>query len=391
MTFSCQLVVAQELYEMHKNARALGMGGAYIAVVDDENSLFYNPAGIAKNLGFHWTILDVAGGVSPNALEIVSNPTDSAYSKLQDPATFQEGLSDLVGDPLWVGGSGNSSVILPFFAAAYYRDIDGSFFADNPVNPALTVNYVDDSGIALGTGWSIGGILQMGFALKKVSRTGIRKTYGAATIAEIVNGGGDPSEIIFDEIKNTKGTGYALDYGMNITVPAPVSPTFSLAWTNVGNTKFTATDELSTAPPSEVSNLSVGASLMVDAFLVHVLPSVEFRRLLDSEAQLTKKLHLGLEVGLPIITARAGLYQGYITYGLGIDLGLVNLDFAKWTTELGAAPGQMPSERYLVELSLRLGFDFMGGGSSGGSSGKGGGKSGSSSSSSSKRKMKVRR
>lgn len=358
---------ATEYFEMHSNARAMGMGGAFAAIVDNEESLWYNPAGIAKNSGIHWTIADPRGGISnPDSL------TD--LSDLGDATTFEAALDRLYGEPLWVGGGAKSSLIIPFFAFGYFYDVDASIMVDNPVNPSLEVNYVTDTGYALGTGWSIAGIFQMGFVGRYVTRTGVRKTYGAQTIADIVGGSGTP-DLIFDEVSDTTGKGYALDMGINLTLPGPVKPTIAMVWKNVGNTKFEpATGE--PAPPTEMQDMTFGAGIMIDVPFISIAPAFEVRHLNDTETQIGKKIHMGVELGLPIITLRAGLYQGYHSLGAGINLGLIEIDAATWGTEVGGYPGQLESRRYLVQATVRLGFDFFGGGSSGsgGKDGKGGGK-----------------
>lgn len=383
--FSSQ-VNAHELFESHLNPRALGMGGAYNSVVDDEESLWFNPAGIAKNLGIHWDIADIKAGASD------PTPMMSAYSDLQKQATFQQGLNALYGKPIWAGASGKTAVIIPFFAAAYYYDVDASIIADNPVNPTMTLNYVTDQGFALGTGFSIAQVFQMGFATRYINRSGVRGDFGSATIADILAGTTQPSTI-FNNINN-KGTGYALDFGSNITIPGPVKPTLSFVWKNMGNTNFHATGSTGIAPPTDQQDMQIGASLLVDAWIVHIVPSIEFRNLNDSTVQIGNKTHLGVELGIPFLDLRAGLYQGNFSYGFGLDMGLLELEAASWASEVGGYPGQLSSRRYLVELNLRLGFDFLGGGSSsssGSKSGSGTATGGSGSSSSSTRRNKVRR
>jgi hypothetical protein len=368
---------ADELFEMHINAREMGMGGAFISVVDDEESLWFNPAGIAKNNGIHWTILDPKVGIS--------DPTDlKTLSDLKDASQFQSTLNGLYGKPIWAGGGAKSAVIIPGFAFGYYYDADASILADNPVDPTLKVNYVTDTGFAVGTGFSVAEILQMGMAVKYIERTGVRATYGPDTIASIVAGSADPSTI-FNNLNN-KGTGYSLDLGSNITVPSPIKPTFSLVWKDVGNTSFKPTVSGDPAPPTDPSDLRAGASVLIQVPFFHIIPAVEYRDILDNSIQMTDKLHLGVEVGLPLIDLRAGLYQGYLTYGAGFNLGLIDIDVASWGAEVGGAPGQLESRRYLAQVSLRLGFDWFGGGSkSSSSNGSSHNSSGDSSSDSSSR------
>ncbi|OFZ11058.1 MAG: hypothetical protein A2Z20_02100, partial [Bdellovibrionales bacterium RBG_16_40_8] len=310
---------ATELFEVHNNARAMGMGGAYSAVVENDEALWYNPASIAKNGGVYWTIADPKVGLGDvSALE--------NFSSLGDSTTFASTLDKLYGKPIWLGASAKSSVIMPFFAAAYYYDVDVSVIADNPVSPTLTTNYITDNGYAIGSGWSIGGILQMGFALKYITRTGIRTEWGPQTIADIISGSSTP-DIIFDSFSEATGKGYALDLGLNLTIPTFVQPTISLVGKNIGNTKFVAANG-AIAPPTEPQNILVGASLLVSLPLVHIVPSLEVRHLLDTDIQLGKKIHMGIELGLPLISARAGLYQGYFTYGAGFNFGILQIDAA---------------------------------------------------------------
>ena len=360
---------AAELYETHLNARALGMGGAYNSVVDDEESLWFNPAGIAKNMGIHWTMVD------PKVA--ISNPSDlTTLSNLQSQSGFSGALNSLYGKDIFVGANAKTAVILPFFAAAYYYDANASLFADNPISPTLSVNYVTDQGFALGTGFSIAEVLQMGFVSRYINRSGVRKDFGPGTITDILAGNSSPS-VIFNNLNN-KGTGIALDVGGNITLPGPVKPTMSFVWKNLGNTTFRSATSGGTAPPSDAQDMQVGASLLLNAWLVHILPSVEIRELNDSSVQIGDKMHLGLELGLPLLDLRAGLYQGYVSYGFGLNLGLLELEGASWATELGGYPGQLPSRRYMVQLTFRLGFDFLGGASGSSKSGSNSGSGGSS-------------
>jgi hypothetical protein len=376
---------ADQIFDTHLNARALGMGGAYNAVVDDEESLWFNPAGIAKNTGFYWTILDPKVAVSdPSAYSTLQN--------LQSSNSFQSALSSLYGDPLFVAANAKTAIIMPYFAAAYYYDLAGSVLVNNPVNPTLSVDYILDQGVALGTGFTVGEIMQFGLATRYINRQGVNEDFGAATVANVITGNSSPSTI-FNNLKNS-GTGYALDLGTNVTLPGPVRPTFSFVWKNVGNTNFRSAAG-TTPPPTDEQDMQIGASLDVSAPFIHILPALEIRDLNDSTIQITDKIFMGVELGLPLIDLRAGLYQGYFSYGFGFNLGVIDIEAASWGAEVGGYPGQIESRRYMAQAVLRLGFDLFGGGSSSSSSGKSNSSSsssgGSSSPDSSSSHIKVRR
>jgi hypothetical protein len=110
--------------------------------------------------------------------------------------------------------------------------------------------------------------------------------------------------------------------------------------------------------------------------LVTITPAVDFTYADRPDIQLGNKIHLGVEVALPLISIRAGINQGYYTAGAGLDLGLIRADVATYGVELGEYPGQQEDRRYVAQVTFELGFDpsrFFGGSS--GKSGSGGGRS----------------
>lgn len=376
---------AGEFYESHINARAMALGNAYTSLVEDDEALFYNPAGIAKNGGVFWKLADPRGALS-------SVDALTQYADLSDATQFASTLQNLYGEPIYLQGGGKTAVSIPFFMAAYYVDIDASIMADNPVSPTLDVSFIKDTGIAFGTGFPIGPFIQYGVVLKKITREGARNSYGPSVIADIAAGNSDP-DVIFEDLLH-KGTGYAMDMGWNFTFPAPVQPTFSFVWKNMGNTKFTPA-EGSPAPPTEKQEWILGSSIMVDLGLIHIAPSLDFKHINDTDEQLGKKVHMGVEVGLPLLDLRVGLNQGYLSYGAGIDLGFMQIDAASWGTEVGGYPGQLESRRFMIQASIVLGLD-LGLGASGSTSAKKAAAGGGSSKSGSRspswgRKLKQRR
>src|SRR5690606_38342194 len=119
---------AAELYETHTNARALGMGNAYAPIVNDDESLFYNPAGLAKNSGFILTIMDPRAGL--NTLDVTE--LSDRFSDLSDDATFNQAISDMYGEPIWFTAGAKSAFIAPYFAVAVYLDANVNISIQNP-------------------------------------------------------------------------------------------------------------------------------------------------------------------------------------------------------------------------------------------------------------------
>jgi hypothetical protein len=66
-----------------------------------------------------------------------------------------------------------------------------------------------------------------------------------------------------------------------------------------------------------------------------------------------KRIHLGLEYSLTkIVSLRAGVNQGYLTYGLGADTKKVQFDLLSYAEEVGNHSGQQKDRRYLLRFGV---------------------------------------
>jgi hypothetical protein len=157
---------------------------------------------------------------------------------------------------------------------------------------------------------------------------------------------------------------------------------------NAGDTSFTL-DEGLRRPPSIEQDLTLGAAVTVNALIAAVRPAIDVRYANRSDIQLGKKLHLGVEVDLPLLDLRAGFHQGYWSAGVGLDIGLMRIDAASYGVELGVFPGQLEDRRYVVQMTSEFGVDL---GIFGiGSSSRGGSGADGSSGSTERRRPKARR
>jgi hypothetical protein len=344
------------------SVRALGMGNAYTAVVSDSDSLFYNPAGLAKVKGINWTVMDPRGGA--NGLTGIQTAQKLSASNANIPQI----LGPLYGQEIWGGGGAKTAITIPDFGMAGFVNTDVGFMPNSPPDPTMQLNSYLDYGYALGAAFDlVPSIWQVGVVGRYVNRTGSTATVGPATLGTL-------NTTQLQNVLESRGTGYALDFGSNITLPGPISPTMSFVYRDIGNTTFSH-DSGASAPPPVNSEMIVGGSLAIKLLLINITPAVDFRYLTSQTLQLGMKVDAGVEIALPLLRLRAGLQQGYYTAGVGLDLGIMRVDAATYGVELGAYPGQMEDRRYMAQLTIELGFDpfrFFGGGSSS-SSGSGSG------------------
>jgi hypothetical protein len=332
----------QTLLERNTSVRALGMGNAYTAVVANSDSLFYNPAGLSRVQGFNWLIF--SWDLGANGLKV----RDAYKTITDDEGELKDLLKKFYGEGYWFQTDFKSLVTLPGFGAGIYGGVGLDMLLENPAYTNLEIAAMLDYGLVTGLSFSVvPEFVDVGFSVKRFTRRGSSVTLDPSIL------GDDSTDDIIDEVDRT-GTGVALDLGMNIKFPSPVKPTLSVVWKNVGRTSFRGKEVV---PHPDDDEIILGAALEIEGPLFAIRPAIDYKYTNWTGIQLGKKLHMGVELDLPIIDARAGLHQGYYTLGVGANLGLLRIDAATYGVELGVYPGQLEDRRYIVQLSMEMGFN----------------------------------
>lgn len=328
---------------MGRNIRASGMGGINIPIVSGVDAVFYNPAALAKGTGVYIELMDIALGVNgQEAIDLAQTG-----SSITNPSDYNQ----FFGKKIWVEGQGLAGVTLPYLGVGFLSQTRISLELHNPGFPQFQTYFHSDTVVAFGGAVNLGNKTYLGATLKQVQRWGAETIdLGLTTIANA-----NSLSSIGDNFQN-KGKGYGIDMAIMKDFDALTNPTVALTWQDIGNTSFVKTDGAS-APPAIQQNLSFGAGGNVDLPGLDWAYGFEMRHLLEPEIQIGKKIHLGTEVSLPIIDLRAGLGQGYKSFGLGANFLIFRLDAATYTEELGVYPGQTGQDRFLVGISIDLGFD----------------------------------
>lgn len=325
------------------SARALGMGNAQTAIVRDGDAIFYNPAGLARVSGIHWTLLDPRASINnPQNLELA---TDMKFDDVE--AT----LNKLYGKRVWAGvGGGKSAIWLPYFGVAAYQNSEVGIFTGARPNPRLELDTYFDYGGAVGFAADIvPSIFSIGATVRYINRTGAKQNVGPATLANL------SSDDLRGQLER-RGTGYAADFGALLRIPGPISPSVSFVYRDAGVTTFSHEEGVG-APASVPSEMIIGAGMIMDLPLVTITPAIDFRYVNWIGVHTGLNINAGVEVELPLLSLRGGVSQGYYTAGAGVDIGFLRADVATWAVELGAYPGQHPDRRYMGQVTIELGFD----------------------------------
>lgn len=333
---------AVEIRESNRSVRALGMGNAYLTTVSDTDALFYNPAALAKLSGFNLQLANLRTGV--NGLEI--------YELVQNAGDLSQpsGYNQFFGKPVWLEANGKAAIALPNFGFAVFTNNNLGFELHNPAYPEFETHFISDYGFVLGGSVPIGSYASFGATVKRISRWGGDEVIGVGAITS-----GSGVTALEDAFKD-KGVGYGMDASIMYTSPSPFSPAIAIVWQDIGCTTFEKTDGLK-APPRIRDNLSIGLGTNVDLPGFDWATSLDLRHVTNNDEQVGKKIHLGTEFSLPLIDLRAGLNQGYPSYGVGLNLLLLRIDAAYYAEEIGVYPGQTASNRIQVGVSIDLSFD----------------------------------
>lgn len=339
---------ADELYEVPRPVSVRGMGGVHLPWVSDVDAVMWNPAVLAETTALSWEIGGL--GFGANGKEVFDTYKAMKDKKDAGLCSDPECYEEFFGQPIHVEYLGKSSFSMPYWGFTVFTSGLAEGTLHNPAFPALDMTYVADYGFMTGVGFNLLPGLSGGVTFKRINRRGGSQEIDLSTMTT-------SSSTIMDQF-DQRGVGYGVDFGLLYRLPSPgiIQNTVALHWQDVGSTAFLP-EGGHEAPTRIKDNLSLGVGTMIDLPGLDLRTGVEYRHINLQGEQLGKKLHMGVELGLPLIDVRAGLNQGYPTLGAGLDFWLLRLDAAYYKEEVGVYPGQTPSERVQVGLNLELSFD----------------------------------
>tara|TARA_B100000925_G_scaffold291479_1_gene279682 strand:- start:6059 stop:7189 length:1131 start_codon:yes stop_codon:yes gene_type:complete len=346
------------------------VGNAYTSRALDNYSLFYNPAAIGPS-----KLVEV---YPINPLGELSNVFENS-EKFKGFPSSPVGVAERIIDiPLSVSAQGAPGLKFGPIAFNAFLGNETSMILRNQVYPQLDISYRFDRGFIFGfaSSWGNGGKYRknsytrtkkatangknfsIGAAVKYIDRQSLDgnfSLFGTKLYSSIVEGSTD-----LDSLKETLGFNRGKGFGFNLG--ALYSWSSSLTEINFGaslldafGTKFKKVDG-ETAPSEIPMQLRTGFSFKQTLPALHYILSVDAGPVL-ADIDWKRKLHVGFELGIPLIDFFMGWSEGYMSYGFRTDFWIFNIIAGLYGQELGVNYSEQKLSQFILQVEL-FSFDF---------------------------------
>lgn len=331
---------------LYRGMRSLGMGGAYTAVGGNAEGVFYNPATL-NNMGFQLDLINPLIEADQNAMDISSDVQDAMDLPTDTERT--DALLDIAeantGKPLHGRAAIFPSVAVKNFVVGFLGQGQADARLHNQTARIIEVQGTGDFGPVAGFSYGLPLTgLRIGLAGKYISRTSVSEEFSVNEIAaenfDIADYQVDNSDVSFDV-----GLLYELP------VLTTLKPRVGISVLDITDLDFKEGGKIP-------QRINIGASMTAKLpFLAEVILAADFEdvgKAYEQDDSTWKRVHLGGEFGLlnRHVLVRAGLNQGYPTYGAELDIWLIRLGYTFYSEEMGAYAGQDKDDRHLVQLTL---------------------------------------
>lgn len=319
--------------------RPLGMGNAFVAVVDDRNALYYNPAGLSNLKRTRVSGLGVHAGIDNEFFNVVRFIQDHEEQFSDFNTVDAEFFNELAPfDDKWVSADAKAyfDFTRPSFGFGVYNAGRAGVKIDRGVyEPRVHADVIDDLVAVAGGSMPLAqGDIRVGATAKIIWRRQFARALTAREVADF------DVDILAERLAGADA-GFSMDLGM-LWSPAGSALTAGAVLRDAAGT--VAGESLGAA-------FDMGAALRVGSRL---LLAADVRDLFSSETATGSKINLGAEFQLPILALRGGFHQGYPAVGASLGFPVLSLDYAFYGRELGELPGS--ESQYLHAVEARLGF-----------------------------------
>lgn len=355
------------------SVRAMGMAGAISTLADGIHAPYYNPAGIG---GIHWGkdrppmirqfhFPYIGFGANENAQDLNQEFKDQEGAK--DRAVGRAIVDAHNGERQFVRSSALLSFVVSRFMMVSFADLQFAGFRRDrsEIEPGdeQNISAAYRSQYGQGLGWSVTdskGRFYLGAYSSYVTK---EEFIGDFTYDQFVRKG-DRKESLNPSIN--KYQGFASNIGMLWVLGGYGRPAISLVSKNVGSSKFELVNKSGEIQPDRIKivdpeNLTIGFSISPRVGRTGALNLIwEGHHLTEKEMSLNKKFRFAAELTLGgfgsegIFGLRAGHNFSGPSAGLSLNLGLVQLEAATHTEDIGIGNHRAVEKRNFFVFSTNV-------------------------------------
>lgn len=344
---------AQEYPYIYRSAYYLGRGDTGIAAAENEEAIFYNPAGLAKGKGiYNKTVL-----ASP-MIEFSSTTKDVVRKITNEKESPIDTLIEQEGKPQHLGFNTFTGILLRRAALGVFASSSNTamLFKDPNAGSLEAISFTSVSYVGLT--FSIAqGFANEQFLFGVTGKVLTKAQAGFSANASEAETLGDLKAE--DLAMQGKGTGADLGFIWNPKLNNGF--TMGLTIQDLGNTSFepaSKTDLSASERPlkDNLQTVNLGFSIEPSTKVSKFKILFDYRDILDATKESPfKKFHLGSEISVKdIIGFTAGMNQGYPTFGFYFDIRVFRLDLGYYTEELESHVGRRPDSRFYFKLSSSI-------------------------------------
>jgi len=356
LLLTCSSLLAREIRYLSRSPKALLMGDAFTALADDEYTLFYNPAALARNKDFKLTPLNPNFGFT-NALD------QEDQDRFKDIPSNDTGAlaTRFTGFPIWLHLGYAPSLKMKGFGLSGVYNYDWSIILRNAVHPILNVDYRYDKGVVMGYAHEFNlnkmTSLSVGLSFKAIKREGIKNSFDlfGTKLLTLINESDAEASDILNSLGFSKGDGIGFDAGVLLTHKSRFyEMAFGASILDIGDMRFKLTQGIGPVPKQDMY-VNLGFAFSQDFGIIDYRLAYDLHPI-NEPMDFGSMTHIGIDLGLPFIRLFGGYNQGYKSYGISTDLFILELTLGFFQVELGSKYKEDPGKRFILSMKL---LDFL--------------------------------
>lgn len=336
----------QQFPLLYQGVLVEGMGGAFTAVADDSNAPFYNPAGLDNIEKSSFQILNISADISyPGLYPDLYNSINGASTS--NPSSYVNAFNSIAGQSLYARVGDYSNFTTHDFAIGLLTNNQmlGVANASPTTTNLASLAALSDTGIVISGAYGFfDHHLQVGATLMGLYQ--MFENVPSLTVAQASNISGTLSGDL------SRGFGVLGNLGAIYNFDLPLNPSIGASILNVGTASFGQAGSL-----PQIINAGVGIN--PDLGYGKLLADIDYVDLTNylyyTGDSLWLHTRFGVQYQFPeILTLSAGLYEGYPTVGIGVDLWAFEVNASYYTEEASPIPGLNPD--HIVSLQVAFGW-----------------------------------